>query len=263
MKIKRWKEDEKWWLWGDFGERVREAMEPYRRNGALLFYLHFFPDSDLSLATHGQLVKVTGLIWELDKVLRMVVSCGSVSLESSYEKVNRCIYTSTLLYEFEEPGMRPSYVRESCFLWRMAYSERFSTDFYITDRKSGIRALVKAGADSNVIPLIIESTLVKTTRKCEVLSSPLRKWLTERNLSAEARLLRLEEGYVKEGSSVSVIGMFQKQNDAVMIVQPQEIISTRCLFRKMLLPADFDGLILGLPRMADSASHSNAMQPLD
>lgn len=33
----------------------------YSNNGALLFYLHHFPDSDLSRARHGQLVKVTGV----------------------------------------------------------------------------------------------------------------------------------------------------------------------------------------------------------
>ncbi|XP_027108553.1 uncharacterized membrane protein At1g16860-like isoform X1 [Coffea arabica] len=220
-----------------------------RRNGALLSYLHFFPDSDLSLAAPGQLVKLTG-----------VASCGSVSLESSYEKVNQCIYTSTLLYEFEEPGLKPIDDMKSCFQWRLAYSEdfswqRYSTDFYITDRRSGIRALVKAGTGCKVIPLIIESRLVKTTRKCKVLSSTLGKWLIERNLSAEARLLRLEEGYIKEGSSVSVIGMCQRQNDTVMIVQPQETLSTGCLWRKLLLPVDVDGLLFGAPNMADPASH--------
>nr|XP_027108556.1 uncharacterized membrane protein At1g16860-like isoform X4 [Coffea arabica] len=184
-----------------------------------------------------------------------VASCGSVSLESSYEKVNQCIYTSTLLYEFEEPGLKPIDDMKSCFQWRLAYSERYSTDFYITDRRSGIRALVKAGTGCKVIPLIIESRLVKTTRKCKVLSSTLGKWLIERNLSAEARLLRLEEGYIKEGSSVSVIGMCQRQNDTVMIVQPQETLSTGCLWRKLLLPVDVDGLLFGAPNMADPASH--------
>ena len=72
--------------------------------------------------------------------------------------------------------------------------QRFATDFYITDRKSGVRAVVKAGSGSKVIPLVIESKLVSTTRQCRILSPDLRKWLRERNLSEEARLLRLEEG---------------------------------------------------------------------
>ncbi|CAA2935716.1 uncharacterized membrane At1g16860-like [Olea europaea subsp. europaea] len=155
----------------------------FTRNAAVLFLLRSFPDSDLSLASHGQLVKITGL-----------VSCGSVSLESSYERVAQCVYTSTLLYEFGEPGLKPSDVKNSCFNWRLAYAERFSTDFYITDSKSGIRALVKAGPDCKVNALSIERKLVKTTQNGRVLSSHLRKWLRDRNLPAEARVLRLEEG---------------------------------------------------------------------
>ncbi|XP_052306150.1 uncharacterized membrane protein At1g16860-like [Populus trichocarpa] len=126
---------------------------------------------------------------------------------------------------------------------------RFSTDFYITDRKSGIRAMVKAGSGCKVVPLIVESKLV-TTRQCRTLSSHLRKWLQERNLSAEARLLRLEEGYVQEGSFVTVIGVLRRNNDISMIVQPQELFSTGCLWQKLLLPVDVDGLILGFPDTA-------------
>ncbi|THG16819.1 hypothetical protein TEA_004096 [Camellia sinensis var. sinensis] len=176
-----------------------------------------------------------------------IVMCGSASLESSYEKASRCIYTSTVLYEYGELGLKPVDDSRACFQWRLAYSERFSTDFYITDSKSGIRALVKAGPDCKVIPLIIESRLVTTTRKCNTLSTHLRKWLRDRNLSAEARLLRLEEGYVKEGSVVSVIGMLHRSNDIVTIVQPPELISTGCLWKKLLLPIDVDGLIVGPP----------------
>lgn len=51
------------------------------------------------------------------------VSCGNVSLESSYEKVGRCVYTSTLLFECGELGLKPVDVKESCFGWRLAYSE--------------------------------------------------------------------------------------------------------------------------------------------
>ncbi|OIS97390.1 putative membrane protein [Nicotiana attenuata] len=84
----------------------------FRHNRTILHYLRSFPDSDLSTASHGQLVKITGL-----------VSCGNVSLESSYEKVGRCVYTSTLLFECGELGLKPVDVKESCFRWRLAYSE--------------------------------------------------------------------------------------------------------------------------------------------
>ncbi|KAK3036091.1 hypothetical protein RJ639_029844 [Escallonia herrerae] len=227
----------------------------WRRNGAVLFYLHSFPDSDLGFARDGDLVKITGL-----------VACGSISLESSYEKVAPCIYTSTSLYEFGELGLKPADVKESWFQWRLVYSElqsspwqRFSADFYLTDGKSGITVLVKAGQGSKVFPLIAESRLVNSTRKCKILSSHLRKWLNDRSLPVETRLLRLEEGYIKEGSSVIVIGMLRRNADSTIIVQPPALISTGCLLQKFLLPVDVDELILGVPKTADTRTNSKSV----
>ncbi|WCJ22481.1 Ubiquitin-specific protease family C19-related protein [Euphorbia peplus] len=207
----------------------------WSNRAALFRFLHSFPDSDLVSSRHAQLVKITGL-----------VSCGSVSLESSYERATRCIYTSTLLYEYVGCGLRRKDANTSCFQWNLTYCERFSTDFYITDRKSGIRALVKAGPGCKVVPLIGENKLVATTTERRILSPHLKKWLRERNLSVDARLLRLEEGYVQEGSIVSVIGMLHKDNGILIIVEPPELLSTGCFWKKLLLPVEIDGLVLGM-----------------
>lgn len=59
---------------------------------------------------------------------------------------------------------------------------------------------MKAGYGSEVIPLINESTLVNTSSKNMILSSTLIKWLGERDLTADARMLCLEEGYNKYNS---------------------------------------------------------------
>lgn len=75
------------------------------------------------------------------------------------------------------------------------FLQRFTTDFYITDARSGVRALVKAGNNSKVFPLVYENTLIKTASLNRELSLTLKNWLDERHLSAEARPLRLEEGY--------------------------------------------------------------------
>ncbi|KAF4384502.1 uncharacterized membrane protein At1g16860 [Cannabis sativa] len=214
----------------------------WRTKGAILFFLSSLPEADLRQAKEGQLVKITGF-----------ASCGSVSLRSSYERAPSCIYTSTLLYEYGGLNLNPR--NGSCFQWGLTYCERFSTDFYITDKKSGLRAVVKAGSGCRVTPLVFESELVKTTRSCRILSPPLRKWLRERNLSDEARLLRLEEGYVQEGSTVSVVGIVHRNNDVTMIVQPSEVVSTGCLWQKLLLPVDIDGVLLSVSRMA-VAGHS-------
>ncbi|GMH21761.1 hypothetical protein Nepgr_023603 [Nepenthes gracilis] len=213
------------------------ALSWGHRRAALRFFLHSFPESDLTIARDGQLVKITG-----------PVSCGNISLESSYEKVSRCIYTSTLLYEYKGFGLRDLDANEACFLWKLAYSERFCTDFYICDRKSGVRVFVKAGSGCRALPLVMESRLINTTRGNKVLSPDLRKWLGDRNLSAEPRLMRLEEGYIKEGSSATVIGMLRRDNDIVMLVQPPELISTGCIWQRLLLSVDFDGLVIGLSR---------------
>ncbi|XP_022924397.1 uncharacterized membrane protein At1g16860-like [Cucurbita moschata] len=207
----------------------------FSSKAAMLSFLHSFPDSDLTLACEGQLVKITGF-----------ASCGSVSLESSYEKASGCIYASTSLYEYRGMSLVFQKVTQPYCGWKLAYSERFSTDFYITDRKSGIRAMVQAGPGSKLVPLIIESKLVNTTRHRKILSSSLRKWLRDRNLSTEAQMLRLEEGYVQEGSLVSVMGMLHKSNGHLTVVQPPDAISTGCSWRKLLLPIDIDGLILGV-----------------
>ncbi|KAL3604258.1 hypothetical protein D5086_005117 [Populus alba] len=166
----------------------------WRRKAAVFWCLRSFPDSDLAAATEGQLVKITGL-----------VSCGSVSLESSYERAARCTYVSTLLYEYGGFGVKPMNANSSCLQWNLKYCERFSTDFYITDRKSE---------------------------------------------AYELEISVCFGRYVQEGSFVTVIGVLRRNNDISMIVQPQELFSTGCLWQKLLLPVDVDGLILGFPDTA-------------
>ncbi|KAM7275934.1 hypothetical protein ACFE04_017800 [Oxalis oulophora] len=214
---------------------------------ALTLFIASLPDCTLANAPDGQLVKLTG-----------VVLCGNVSLESSYERATRCIYTSTLLYEYGQPGLKPVNSSSSCFQLNVAFSERFSTEFYVTDRNSGIRAIVKAGSGSKLIPLVKETEIVTTTRRCRVLSPPLKKWLRERNLPHEARRLRLNEGYVQEGSSVSVFGMLRKINDVLMVVQPPEVISTGCIWKRFLIPVDVDGLILWVPETVGTSLDSGS-----
>ncbi|XP_008810698.2 uncharacterized membrane protein At1g16860-like isoform X1 [Phoenix dactylifera] len=205
----------------------------FRNHGALLVFLDRLPASDLVTARDGQLIKITGF-----------ASCGDLSLESSYEKVGRCAYTSTLLYEYCGFGSKPANANSKFFQWNLAYVERFATDFYITDMKSGTRALVKAGYNSKVIPLIDENMLVNTTSKHGELSSILKKWLERRRLSSGACLLCLKEGYIKEGNSLTVMGMLSRKNGVLMIVPPPEPFSTGCLLQKFLLAVDVDGLVL-------------------
>ncbi|XP_028779809.1 uncharacterized membrane protein At1g16860-like isoform X2 [Neltuma alba] len=139
---------------------------------------------------------------------------------------------------------------------------RFSTDFYITDQKSGTQVVVKAGSGSKVIPLIAESQIIHTSGQHRILSPHLRKWLKDRNLSTEARILRLEEGYVQEGSSVTVIGMLHRNDDIAMVLEPPGVISTGCMWHKLLLPVDIDGLIIGISQMAVPVTTQESGQPI-
>ncbi|CAL5015669.1 unnamed protein product [Urochloa decumbens] len=202
---------------------------------ALRRFVDGLPDSSLRVAADGQLVKITGL-----------VSCGDISLISSYEKVENCVYTSTLLRKYARLGSMILNPWNRHSKWKLTHAERFAADFYITDAKSGKRALVKAGHHSKVVPLIDENVLVTTSRNTE-LSSTLKYWLEERNLSSEeAQLIRLEEGYIREGMRVSVIGMLSKKNGDAMILPPPEPLSTGCVLMLCLLPTYFDGIVLRL-----------------
>ncbi|BAS90300.1 uncharacterized membrane protein At1g16860 [Oryza sativa Japonica Group] len=202
---------------------------------ALRRFVDGLPASSLRSATDDQLVKITGL-----------VACGDISLISSYEKVENCVYTSTLLRKCGRWGSEVANPKNRCSKWKLTHAERFAADFYITDAKSGKRALVKAGHDSRVVPLIDENLLVTTSGNTE-LSSTLRCWLDERNIpSEECQLIRLEEGYIAEGMRLSVIGILSKKDGDLMILPPPEPISTGCVFLSFLLPTYFDGIVLRL-----------------
>ncbi|XP_039121632.1 uncharacterized membrane protein At1g16860-like [Dioscorea cayenensis subsp. rotundata] len=226
----------------------------FRKNAAVHCFVDRFPVSDLRTAKDGELVKITGF-----------ASCADISLEASYEKVERCVYTSTLLYECNQPNSKAAKAISQCFPWELNLPrgerrilltcERFTTDFYITDARSGVRALVKAGNNSKVFPLVYENTLIKTASLNRELSLTLKNWLDERHLSAEARLLRLEEGYIKEGSSLTVMGTLNRKSGALVIVPPSEPLSTGCLFQKFLLPVVFDGLVIRFSEQSSSGAN--------
>lgn len=58
-----------------------------------------------------------------------VVTCGSVPLESSYQKVNRCIYTSTSLYEYRQFSMKPAAQQHRYRKWSLRHMEVSGCDF--------------------------------------------------------------------------------------------------------------------------------------
>ncbi|XP_017979122.1 PREDICTED: uncharacterized membrane protein At1g16860 [Theobroma cacao] len=199
----------------------------------LVGYVRRYPDAELRGAVDGQYVKVTG-----------VVTCGSIPLESSYQRVPRCVYVSTELYEYKGWGGKSANPKHHCFSWGCRHSEKYVADFYISDFQSGLRALVKAGYGAKVAPFVKPATVADITKQNRDLSPSFLRWLAERNLSSDDRIMRLKEGYIKEGSTVSVMGVVRRHDNVLMIVPPSEPISTGCQWSRCLLPTYVEGLIL-------------------
>ncbi|XP_059640601.1 uncharacterized membrane protein At1g16860-like isoform X2 [Cornus florida] len=117
-------------------------------------------------------------------------------------------------------------------------------DFYISDFQSGLRALVKTGYGARVTPYVEESVAVDVNPLNKDLSPVFIRWLGERNLSSDDRVMRLKEGYIKEGSTVSVMGVVQRNDNVLMIVPPPESFSTGCQWSKCILPTSLEGIVL-------------------
>ncbi|XP_014518671.1 uncharacterized membrane protein At1g16860 [Vigna radiata var. radiata] len=199
----------------------------------LLGFVKRYPDAELRGAIDGQYVKVTG-----------VVTCGSIPLESSYQRIPRCVYVSTELYEYKGLGGKSANPKHSCFTWGSRYSEKYVADFYVSDFQSGLRALVKAGYGAKVAPFVEPNTVVDVTKDNKELSPNFLGWLADRKLSSDDRIMRLKEGYIKEGSTVSVMGVVQRHDNVLMIVPSAEPVSTGCQWIRCLLPTYAEGLIL-------------------
>lgn len=64
------------------------------------------------------------------------------------------------------------------------------------------------------------------------------------NISLIFHGFSLDGSYIKEGSTVSVMGIVRRHENVLMIVPPTEPMSTGCQWMRCLLPTYVDGLIL-------------------
>ena len=55
-----------------------------------------------------------------------LVSCGDISLISSYEKVENCVYTSTLLRKCVRWGSEVANPKNNCSRWKLTHDEVLS-----------------------------------------------------------------------------------------------------------------------------------------
>ncbi|XP_044967720.1 uncharacterized membrane protein At1g16860-like isoform X2 [Hordeum vulgare subsp. vulgare] len=208
------------------------VMGSISKRGVLRF-VNSCPDTDLRTAKDGEYVKVTG-----------VVTCGNFPLESSFQRIPRCVYTSTRLYEYRGWDSKTANPKHRRFTWGLRTAERHAVDFYISDFQSGLRALVRTGSGARVTPYVDESVVIDVNPENKDMSPEFLRWLRERNLSSDGRKMRLKEGYIKEGSTVSVMGVVQKNESVLMIVPPSEPISSGCQWGTCFFPANLDGLVV-------------------
>ncbi|CAL0308594.1 unnamed protein product [Lupinus luteus] len=204
-----------------------------RGRKAIVGFISHYPDAELRTAKNGQFVKVSG-----------VVTCGNVPLESSFQKVPRCVYTSTSLYEYRAWDSRAANPEHHRFTWGLRSAERHVADFYISDFQSGLRALVKTGYGARVTPYVDDSVVIDFNAANKDTSPHFLQWLGERKLSSDDRIMQLKEGYIKEGSTVSVMGVVQRNDNVLMIVPPAEPLSTGCQWAKCIFPATLEGIVL-------------------
>lgn len=200
---------------------------------AIMGFITRYPDSELRTAKNGQFVKVSG-----------VVTCGNVPLESSFQKIPRCVYTSTSLYEYRGWSSKAANPTHRRFTWGLRSLERHVVDFYISDFQSGLRALVKTGYGARVTPYVDDPIVIDVNPLNEELSPNFIRWLGERNLSSDGRVMHLKEGYIKEGSTVSVMGVVQRNENVLMIVPPPDPIASGCEWSKCIFPASIEGIVL-------------------
>ncbi|KAJ8753035.1 hypothetical protein K2173_011803 [Erythroxylum novogranatense] len=119
----------------------------------LLQFVRRHPDAELREAIDGQYIKVTG-----------VVTCGSIALESSYQRVPRCVFVSTELYEYRGCGGKSAHQSTA------SSRGKYVADFYISDLQSGLRAIVKAGNGAKVAPFVKPATIVDVVKENRDLS---------------------------------------------------------------------------------------------
>lgn len=72
--------------------------------------------------------------------------------------------------------------------------QRHVVDFYISDFQSGLRALVKTGYGARVTPYVDDSVVIDVNPENKDLSPEFVRWLGERNLSSDDRVMQLKEG---------------------------------------------------------------------
>ncbi|KAI0488660.1 hypothetical protein KFK09_028499 [Dendrobium nobile] len=196
-------------------------------------YFRAYPDTSINPRNLpiSKLVKITGL-----------VTCGNTSLDTSYQNVPRCAYTSIELHERKPWNLSmASYTAHS---WTLRHSERYVADFYVSDLNSGTRVLVRAGNGAKVVSFVKPATTLLVSIKNKKQFPSLLRWLQNHSIPTDDLEMRFEEGYIREGSTVSVLGTLKTHENLIIVDPPDEASSTGWQWMRCFLPMHVDGLIL-------------------
>lgn len=102
------------------------------------------------------------------------------------------IKINPILLHLCKPSMINSHYWYICIYF---FFQRHVVDFYISDFQSGLRALVKTGYGARVTPYVDESIVIDIKPENKEMTPEFHRWLLERNLSSDDRIMRLKEGY--------------------------------------------------------------------
>lgn len=177
----------------------------------------------------GELVKITGQ-----------VTCGRVPVGACFHDGARCVFTSVQMY-----GRRGWAWACCCRRWQLKHSEARSTNFYISDRNSGRRFYVRTGEGGAKMTWMIKKNTVSFDGG-DSKGAPrrsLENWAASHGLSC-AGAVRVEEGFIREGDTASVIGVLKKHHACDIVDAPAGVVATGCQPARCMFPVLVEGLVL-------------------
>ncbi|CAM0909890.1 unnamed protein product [Alopecurus aequalis] len=182
-----------------------------------------FDQADMPI---GELVKITGQ-----------VTCGRIPVGACFHDAARCVFTSVQMY-----GRRGWAWACCCSRWKLRHSEARSTSFYISDRNTGKRFYVRAGERAKITWMIKRKT-VSFDGDTKGASRSLKSWTESRGVSCDGAV-RVEEGFIREGDTASVIGMLKKHHAFDVVDAPDGVVATNCQPARCMFPVLVEGLVL-------------------
>lgn len=182
-----------------------------------------FDQADMPI---GELVKITGQ-----------VTCGRVPVGACFHDAARCVFTSVRMY-----GRRGWAWACCCSRWQLTHSEARSTSFYISDRNSGRRFYVRAGEGAKITWMIKRKT-VSFDADTKGASRSLTSWTASHGVSCDGAV-RVEEGFIREGDTASVIGVLKKHHAYDVVDAPDGVVATGCQLARCMFPVLVEGLVL-------------------